>query len=350
MKKWKTITFSRSGAITIYHGNDGSTPQISVKQESDGIYYWTLNGEWLLDASGNKIQANGVNGTNGMNGITPKLKIENEYWYISYDDGATWEQLGKATGNDGINGDNLFTSVTQDDDYVYFNLADGSTITLPKHDKENILFEDIRVKAICCKNWDTNRDGELSYTEAAAVFSISSADFSNNEDISSFPEFKYFTGIDQNYSNIFGGCKNLWKIELPAHLTKIESYMFKDCTNLSYIIIPDNVTTIEKEAFYNTNITSIVLPKSVTSIGERAFYTNGVIEIYCKAETPPAVYYDSKSGGGIINFSYPWLIKNIYVPAESYVLYLENRGGSNGEPHIGNWIKYAEYLKPYNFE
>ena len=50
-----TITFSRSGAITIYHGNDGATPQISVKQESDGIYYWTLNGEWLLDASGNKI-------------------------------------------------------------------------------------------------------------------------------------------------------------------------------------------------------------------------------------------------------------------------------------------------------
>ena len=59
-----TITFSRSGAITIYHGTDGkngengkdgSTPQIGVKKDSDGIYYWTLNGEWLLDANGNKI-------------------------------------------------------------------------------------------------------------------------------------------------------------------------------------------------------------------------------------------------------------------------------------------------------
>ena len=191
-----TISFANSDTITIYNGKDGAdgqdgadgkdgyTPQIGVMKDTDNIYYWTIDGEWLLDGKGNKIQANGVNGTdgtngsngtNGTNGVTPQLKIENDYWYVSYDNGATWEKLGKATGNDGIDGvngedgDSIFKSVTQDDEYVYFNLADGTMITLPKHDKENIQFEDLQVKAICCKNWDTNNDGELSYAEAAAV-------------------------------------------------------------------------------------------------------------------------------------------------------------------------------------
>ena len=52
-----TITFTkRSAPITIYHGADGQdgapgedgqdgyTPQIGVKQDTDGVYYWTLDG------------------------------------------------------------------------------------------------------------------------------------------------------------------------------------------------------------------------------------------------------------------------------------------------------------------
>ena len=102
-----TITFAKNNSITIYHGedgkdgingNDGHTPIIGVKQDNDGIYYWTIDGEWLLDDTNNKIKAEGVNGQdgeNGTNGITPQLKIENDYWYISYDYGKTWEKLGK---------------------------------------------------------------------------------------------------------------------------------------------------------------------------------------------------------------------------------------------------------------
>ena len=28
----------------------------------------------------------------GKDGITPLLKIENDYWYVSYDEGQTWQQ------------------------------------------------------------------------------------------------------------------------------------------------------------------------------------------------------------------------------------------------------------------
>ena len=184
-----TITFGKHDPITIYHGQDGkdgqngedgkdgqdgssSTPVIGVAQDTDGVYYWTLNGEWLLDDNGNKLPVSGKdgqNGTNGSNGqdgvdgqdgkdgITPQLKIEEGYWYISYDNGATWTQLGKATGEDGKDGvdgedgkdgqngadgkdgqdgDSMFQSVTQDENYVYFTLADGTVIKIAKASEE----------------------------------------------------------------------------------------------------------------------------------------------------------------------------------------------------------------------
>ena len=140
-----TITFAKSEPITIYHGKDGDTPVVGVQQDSYGIYYWTLNGEWLLDANGNKIEVQG--GAEGKNGITPQLKIENDYWYISYDNGSTWTILGKATGNDGVNGtngkngDSFFQSVTQDENNVYLTLADGTTITLAKRSELAIHFD-----------------------------------------------------------------------------------------------------------------------------------------------------------------------------------------------------------------
>lgn len=112
-----TIKFAKSTPIVIYHGEDGASPVIAIKQDTDGIYYWTLNGEWLIDAGGGKLPVA------GKDGMTPKLKIEEEYWYISYDDGKTWTKLDKATG-DGI-------QIEMDENYVYFILPDGTKITVP---------------------------------------------------------------------------------------------------------------------------------------------------------------------------------------------------------------------------
>ena len=172
-----TITFTKSQPITIYHGTDGTdgkdgkdgyVPQIGVAQHIDGIYYWTIDGKWLLDDNGNRIKAvgtdaqngadgedgqdgaDGKDGQDGVDGTTPLLKIENDYWYVSYDNGVTWTELGKAKGEDGQDGangqngsngqdgDSMFKSVTQDEDNVYFTLSDGTVITLPKCNKADI--------------------------------------------------------------------------------------------------------------------------------------------------------------------------------------------------------------------
>jgi hypothetical protein len=99
-----------------------------------------------LDDNGNKLPVSGKDGQNGTNGTMPQLKIEEGYWYVSYDNGVTWTQLGKATGEDGLNGDkgdkgdtgdSMFQSVTQDENYVYFTLADGTVIKIAKGNNSN---------------------------------------------------------------------------------------------------------------------------------------------------------------------------------------------------------------------
>ena len=134
-----TITFANHEPITIYHGQDGKDG--ADGKDTDGVYYWTLNGEWLLDENGNKLP---VSGEDGKDGTMPQLKIEEGYWYVSYDNGATWTQLDKAVGDNGQDGnkgdkgdkgedgDSMFQSVTQDENYVYFTLADGTVIRIAK--------------------------------------------------------------------------------------------------------------------------------------------------------------------------------------------------------------------------
>lgn len=148
-----SITFAKNKPITIYHGENGSPPVIGIKKDTDGIYYWTLDGEWLLDASDNKIKAEGTDGESGeageegkpgQNGITPVLKIEEGYWYVSYDNENSWQQLGKASGEKGEpgeKGDSMFSSVdTSNDGYVIFTLADGTELKLPRKDSFGISF------------------------------------------------------------------------------------------------------------------------------------------------------------------------------------------------------------------
>lgn len=149
-------------------GSDGHNPVISVRLDSDGIYYWTLDGEWLI-VDGKKVKAVGTDGKDGddgkdgkdgndgkdgedgqdgaagKDGITPQLKIEEGFWYITYDGGKSWSRLGKAVGEDGKDGkdgkdgvdgeggENFFKSVTVEDGYAVFvlNDKDQTTIKVP---------------------------------------------------------------------------------------------------------------------------------------------------------------------------------------------------------------------------
>ena len=131
-----TITFSKSGTITIYNGKngvdgtngtngengaDGHTPQISVKLDQDGQYYWTVDGEYLTDAEGKKIPAT-------AHIATPQIRINEGNFEISYNEGLTWEIIGNAGASDDV----VFKQVIDGPASVLFVLSDGTQIEIPK--------------------------------------------------------------------------------------------------------------------------------------------------------------------------------------------------------------------------
>ena len=151
-----TISFTKGEPITIYHGEkgdkgeqgdkgetgdkgdtgangkDGSTPIIAVRQYTDGIYYWTLNGDWLRDQFGNMVKAegndgvDGEDGADGKDGITPLLEIRDGRWYLSTDNGKTWSDIGQATGEAGKDGDSLFQGIAVS--YTHLTLPTNSLV------------------------------------------------------------------------------------------------------------------------------------------------------------------------------------------------------------------------------
>lgn len=291
-----TIKFAKSNPIVIYNGKDGAdgvngnTPVIGVKKDSDGIYYWTLDGEFIV-VDGQKIKAQGTDGNNGADGsdgVTPKLEIREGYWWISYDNGVNWTQLGKATGEDGKDADSII--ITQDENNVYFELADGTVITISKTGQStpNIIeFKDPYVKTICVAAWDTDGDSELSYVEATAITTLGTK-FKGNTLIESFEELKYFTHLTSIDDDTFNACTALTSIQIPASVETIGLRAFKSCSSLANItfekgsilrdikggskMASDYMSIDYYGAFSDCSaLTAIEIPASVESIGVAAF-------------------------------------------------------------------------------
>ena len=146
-----TIEFLNQPPITIYNGekgdtgqpgadgNDGQTPEIGLVKDADGNWYWTLDGELMLDQDGNPIRANGHDGDDGSDGQpgqpgsdgqpgaaapTPQIALGGtltgvtcygidgkqeaspaaDAWYLSVDGGKTWYRISGEKGEQGDTG------------------------------------------------------------------------------------------------------------------------------------------------------------------------------------------------------------------------------------------------------
>ena len=178
------------------------------------------------------------------------------------------------------------------------------TFNITVKDTPKVNFADAAVKAICVAKWDNNGDGELSEREAAAVTNLGTA-FERNENITSFNELRYFTGLKSIGNDAFYYCSGLTSVTIPKSVTSIGSGAFSGCSGLTSIvvgsgntkydsrnncnaiietstntlivgckntIIPNSVTSIGSSAFSGcSGLTSVTIPKSVTSIGSGAF-------------------------------------------------------------------------------
>ena len=151
-----------------------------------------------------------------------------------------------------------------------------------------IDFADAEVKRICVENWDTNKDGELSNAEAAAVTDLGRAFY--NSSISSFDELQYFTGLNEIGEHAFR-YSTINQVTLPEGLRTIKRSAFDGTGNLKTIVFPSTLQEIETNAFFYGGLTQIAIPKTITSIGIEPFFACPIETITVDSENP---YYDSR--------------------------------------------------------
>lgn len=168
-----TIKFSNGTEATISNGIDGaSAPEISVRKDDDGLYYWTIGGEWLI-VDGEKVRATALDGADA---VAPQMRINPEtgLWEISTDGGKVWTSTGVAAN--GAQGDSLFSKVNlSNSEYVEFTLADGSTFRVQRYNSSAPIFSVEDAEGLQIIRCGESKSFKVE-TANVASFSISKSD------------------------------------------------------------------------------------------------------------------------------------------------------------------------------
>ena len=127
------VSFRDGKSIFIPYGKDGKDGRtlipVGVRSDEDSLYYWTVDGEWYLDAEGNKMRAGATDGVDGEDGIVPQIKVEDGFWWISYDE----ENFDKLVSCEDMDGVGVFSGVdTSDSTKMVLKLLDGTSIDIPR--------------------------------------------------------------------------------------------------------------------------------------------------------------------------------------------------------------------------
>lgn len=119
--------------VKVYHGADGQdgqdavSPEITVRlDEETGRWYWFMGEDWLCTPDGERVLVD------GRDGKSPTLKIEEGFWYISWDGGEEWEQTEwPAKGQDAYE---VFSKIEVFEDRIELTLAaDETLLVLPRY-------------------------------------------------------------------------------------------------------------------------------------------------------------------------------------------------------------------------
>lgn len=217
---------------------------------------------------------------------------------------------------------------------------------------EYIVFADSNVEAICVEHFG---DGAgVSHYSANATTSLGGV-FSQNEDIESFLELDYFTGVTELADDEFNGCSNLYSIGL-TNIVTLGARALRN-TVLSGALTLPACKTIGNSAFAYVPMESIVLPLCETLTGNDCLYNNTLLKtidfgalkkvegydfmigasslqsIIIRSTTPPTFVRTAASDG---HFSQVPDTCLIYVPDESVDTYKA----------AAVWKTRAAYIRP----
>ena len=282
------LTFSDKQVISIKMGRDGMdghSPKISVALDG-GVYYWQLDGKWLLDTQGQKVRVSGETGPQGIpgkdgatgpqgipgkDGKTPKLRINAGKWEVAYGNNDWMPVTVVSSGTSGatsVEGLDLFKNIKETDKEVVITLKSGGTIKLSKQTGKVISNPNNTLNGeSIVRNEISSDDYELSYDGLSLIKWKNTG--TQNLDMNRDSQLSKITFIG-NYA--FRECRNLKNVHIASSVTSIGRGAFESCSSLTSIIIPSSVTSIERWAFEGcSSLTSVTIPSSVTSIGREAF-------------------------------------------------------------------------------
>lgn len=118
-----TLTLSNGETLTLTQGVVGANyPSITIDEES---------GNWIIAGKDSGIKAEAEDGKDAP--YTPQFKIENENWWVSYDGGVTWTDLGEKATGDPSGESSLISNVTlaSDGNSITIKLSDNKSYTIP---------------------------------------------------------------------------------------------------------------------------------------------------------------------------------------------------------------------------
>ena len=187
------------------------------------------------------------------NGFKMTFNTETQY--------ATLKSSGTKTIKRGI-----FGSLTDaDEGLIYEDKGVGPT------PEDVIQFEDVFAKYACVEKFDVNKDGGVSYAEAAAATTLDGLFTVDYKNVTSFDEIRFFTSVT-SIQGVFTGLANLKHITIPDNITTLGTYCFDGCSSLKSVTLPAGITTIPNYAFRGCEVlTGIDLPSGVKTIGNYAF-------------------------------------------------------------------------------
>jgi hypothetical protein len=198
---------------------------------------------------------------------------------------ATLKSSGSKTIKRGIFG----SLADADEGLIYKDKEGGDT---PNPD-DVIQFEDPIAKYACVNKFDSNGDGEISYSEAAAVTSLANL-FTDWNTVTSFEEIRYFTSVTST-EDVFSGLTKLKHITIPNNITTLGT--FKNCTALEAIILPASLASLPSYCFDGCkSLISVTLPTGITSIPDYAFRNCSVLETISVPSTIKSVGQYAFSG------------------------------------------------------
>lgn len=132
-----TIKFAKSESVTIFTGEEEDktdyVPVFGIKPHDDGVYCWTIDGEWLMFDEDIVIAQT----IEGQETVVPQIKLDDFYWYISLDSGLTWIKHKIAIGEER----KIFIDkIVQEEQIVNIVLTDGTELCFPKGKSLDISF------------------------------------------------------------------------------------------------------------------------------------------------------------------------------------------------------------------